>query len=73
MISRVESVQNWLENITYQMNNMVKPSLAILIEYLISFSQSYKEQSSRLAGYVTNLTIHDSSTNGSICAAQSAS
>ena len=24
MISRVESVQNWLENITYQMNNMVK-------------------------------------------------
>jgi len=22
MISRVESVQNWLENITYQMNNM---------------------------------------------------
>lgn len=23
MISRVESVQSWLENITYQMNNMV--------------------------------------------------
>ena len=23
MIARVESVQNWLENITYQMNNMV--------------------------------------------------
>ena len=22
MISRVESTQNWLENITYQMNNM---------------------------------------------------
>ena len=25
MIARVESVQSWLENITYQMNNMVRP------------------------------------------------
>lgn len=24
MISRVESVQNWLENLTHQMNNMVR-------------------------------------------------
>jgi alkylation response protein AidB-like acyl-CoA dehydrogenase len=27
MIARVESVQSWLENITYQMNNMVRPTL----------------------------------------------
>jgi alkylation response protein AidB-like acyl-CoA dehydrogenase len=25
MIARVESVQSWLENITHQMNNMVRP------------------------------------------------
>ncbi|KAG6880120.1 hypothetical protein C0992_005827 [Termitomyces sp. T32_za158] len=38
MIERVESTQNWLENITYQMNNM-----------------SYKQQASKLAGYVSLL------------------
>jgi alkylation response protein AidB-like acyl-CoA dehydrogenase len=27
MISRIESAQSWLENITYQMNNMVNPGL----------------------------------------------
>jgi len=26
MIARVESVQSWLENITHQMNNMVRPT-----------------------------------------------
>ena len=30
MISRVESTQNWLENLTYQMNNMVR-SVTLLV------------------------------------------
>ena len=29
MIARVESVQSWLENITHQMNNMVRPTLQL--------------------------------------------
>lgn len=53
MIARVESVQNWLENLTHQMNNMVQLFVTsnnrgdgshLLI------SQSYKEQASKLAG-----------------------
>ena len=40
MIARAESVQSWLENITYQMNNM-----------------SYKEQASKLAGYVASCPL----------------
>ncbi|KAF8962776.1 acyl-CoA dehydrogenase [Flammula alnicola] len=42
MIARVESVQNWLENITHQMNNMARR--------LSMTSASYKEQAAKLAG-----------------------
>jgi len=53
MISRVESVQNWLENVTFQMNKMVSH-----VVYFGStkgsdtyFIQSYKQQASKLAGW----------------------
>ena len=40
MIARAESVQNWLENVTYQMNNMVSnSSLLILFVVLNIFYQ----------------------------------
>ena len=39
MIARAESVQNWLENVTYQMNNMVSNKLfQILFGVLIFFA-----------------------------------
>jgi hypothetical protein len=57
MMAKVESLQNWLENITYQMNNMVRllsflENLSTLEKYsfIIHFWQSYKQQASKLAG-----------------------
>lgn len=54
MIARVEYLQSWLETVTYQMNNMVRPfSLNLLLfdSYLtVGTLQSYKEVSRHLAG-----------------------
>lgn len=51
MISRAEAVQNWLENITYQMNNMTYKQqagkLAGQIAFLKSFSTSCAQQTAQ--------------------------
>lgn len=53
MIARTESVQNWLENITYQMCNMVRLDLNPQSSRVAkTFRQSYREQANKLAGYV---------------------
>ena len=64
MISRSESVHNWLESITYQMCNMVSP-LALPLSSSLSppfvligsriRRQSYKEQATKLAGQIAFL------------------
>ena len=53
MISRVESSQNWIESVTYQMNNVsprpmhgAKSSITCLAQ------MSYHEQSDKLAGAI---------------------
>ncbi|KAG5354115.1 hypothetical protein C0989_007476 [Termitomyces sp. Mn162] len=60
MIERIESTQNWLENITYQMNNMViTPFFRSLLSQLTWLShQSYKQQASKLAGPIGLLKMH---------------
>ncbi len=58
MISRTESVQNWLENITYQMCNMVCNPWCLYGSLTPHFSllrQSYKEQATKLAGQIAFL------------------
>lgn len=62
MISRVETIQAWLESITYQMCNMVSPfqearSLTI---------KSYKEQSKNLAGQIAFLKMQSTNFAGEI-------
>lgn len=64
MIARAESVQNWLENITYQMCNMVSLNFCFSCDCRFSRSsadactvwpnQSYREQVQKLAGYVSH-------------------
>jgi hypothetical protein len=53
MIARAEAVQNWLENITYQMNNMVSdfshPSWRCILISIFQ-TKNYKEQAAKLAG-----------------------
>ena len=60
MISRTESVQNWLENVTYQMCNMVGVDILSsasppLCQPLTTLEQSYREQASKLAGQIAFL------------------
>lgn len=54
MIARTESVQNWLENITYQMCNMVRSLLCLRLRSCgrLTRGQSYREQANKLAGCV---------------------
>ena len=60
MIQMVESVQNWLENITYQMNNMVRflnnPQILPLTH--LPRTQSYQEQATKLAGSIGLLKMY---------------
>lgn len=61
MISRAEAVQSWLENITYQMNNMVSEICCPWSRTGLTLPQSYKDQAKYLAGYASYLyfsTIH---------------
>jgi hypothetical protein len=51
MISRTESVQNWLENLTMQMCNMVVSFHPLEVLGAQHMSQTYKEQAQKLAGY----------------------
>ena len=55
MIARTESVQNWLENITYQMCNMVRRRRSFVLRavgvFVLTSVQSYREQANKLAGY----------------------
>ena len=46
MIARVESVQNWLESLTYQMNNMV--SLPLFVKVDLSLTRFSSPISNRL-------------------------
>ncbi|KAI0710023.1 peroxisomal acyl-CoA-dehydrogenase [Earliella scabrosa] len=48
MISRTESVQNWLENITYQMCNMSYKEQAAKLAGPIAFLKSYSTQCAQL-------------------------
>ena len=60
MIARTESVQNWLENLTHQMNNMVSPHVASCIAYGthdVSL-QNYKQQAKHLAGQIGLLKMY---------------
>lgn len=56
MIARVEATQNWLENVTHQMNNMVSQSLshpyvcvALNMSHSISELQRAVQQSCRVS------------------------
>jgi alkylation response protein AidB-like acyl-CoA dehydrogenase len=59
MIARVESVQSWLENITHQMNNMVRPLWFERHPCRVEEEeiQSYKEQAKYLAGPIALLKM----------------
>lgn len=60
MIQRTESVQNWLENLTHQMNNMVCKINNMMLNSRLttSYLQSYKEQASKLAGPIGLLKMY---------------
>jgi hypothetical protein len=56
MISRVEGCQNWLETITYQMNNVRRNIIfCVLSSEQDSSQMSYNEMSSKLAGPIALL------------------
>lgn len=65
MVARVESVQSWLENITHQMNNMVR---LLQLEHIHAvfkrrkWIQSYKEQAKHLAGPIALLKMYATQT-----------
>lgn len=65
MISKVEAQQAWLENVTYQMCNMVSPSWVANDEFSLNF-QSYKEQSRNLAGQIAFLKMQSTRFAGDI-------
>lgn len=51
MIARVEAAQNWLESVTYQMNNVCFLVIAVVSGSPIFCTQmNYNEQSDKLAG-----------------------
>ena len=66
MIARVESVQNWLENVTFQMCHMVNSQIisrSLDISRTLTFVfmipvQNYKQQSSYLAGQIAFLKMY---------------
>jgi alkylation response protein AidB-like acyl-CoA dehydrogenase len=63
MIARVESVQSWLENITHQMNNMVRQLLLKRVHIVFKEEiQSYKEQAKNLAGPIALLKMYTTQT-----------
>lgn len=55
MISRVESSQNWLESVTYQMNNVSSQFVHCKQRPTFSVQMSYDEQSDKLAGTIALL------------------
>ena len=58
MIARVEGLQAWLENVTYQMNNMVSYALSgSRVEPQTDFLQSYRQQAMKLAGQIAFLKM----------------
>ncbi len=59
MIARVESVQNWLENVTFQMCQMVNfRSFPFRARTMLMFMQNYNQQSSYLAGQIAFLKMY---------------
>ena len=60
MISRAEAIQAWLENITYQMCNMVLIFRCNMKETNTQarILQSYKQQASKLAGQIALLKAY---------------
>jgi alkylation response protein AidB-like acyl-CoA dehydrogenase len=63
MIARVESVQSWLENITHQMNKMVRPLELEHFHVVLKVGiQSYKEQAKSLAGPIALLKMYATQT-----------
>ena len=62
MIARTESVQSWLENITHQMNNMVRPPFPGCFVLVLKMAQSYKEQAKQLAGPIGLLKMYATQT-----------
>lgn len=72
MIAKVEAMQAWLENVTYQMCNMVSVHFftytysAVCGLIGIMASQSYKEQSRNLAGQIAFLKMQSTRFAGEI-------
>jgi alkylation response protein AidB-like acyl-CoA dehydrogenase len=62
MIARVESVQSWLENITHQMNNMVRPFDWNPGCLVLKRMKSYKDQAKHLAGPIALLKMYATQT-----------
>jgi len=64
MIAKCEAQQAWLENVTYQMCNMVSTRQIRVGES--ANSQSYKEQSRNLAGQIAFLKMQSTRFAGDI-------
>jgi alkylation response protein AidB-like acyl-CoA dehydrogenase len=64
MIAKCEAQQAWLENVTYQMCNMVSTSQ--ISNWENAKSQSYKEQSRNLAGQIAFLKMQSTRFAGDI-------
>lgn len=67
MIELVEAGQAWLENVTFQMCNMVRRCFTLHSTSCGSDSwQSYKEQSKHLAGQIAALKAYLTTSAGEI-------
>jgi alkylation response protein AidB-like acyl-CoA dehydrogenase len=64
MIAKCEAQQAWLENVTYQMCNMVSTSQ--IKKGVNADIQSYKEQSRNLAGQIAFLKMQSTRFAGDI-------
>jgi len=58
MISRAESVQNWLENLTLQMCNMVLPSLMYPPEHLLTYAADIQGTGAKACGVCPSFFMH---------------